>query len=291
MRRRSSPQRLNFILVLLVVGSIACSSRKTEGTRYALAGTVLSANDGAGRIVVAHDSIPGFMPAMTMPYKVAAGNPAVSMGDQVKATLAVSEETEWLEDITVVKKADGGFTPIQTPSTAAVMGTEVPDFLLHDQDDRPIHLHQFRGEILMLTFIYTRCPFPDFCPLMMKNFKEVKRALDADPEVSRQARYLSISLDPAYDTPAVLRAYGTRFIPGDDRFARWTLATAAPAQIRPMATYFGVSYRKDGEQISHSLSTAIIGADGKLVSLMGDNAWRPGDAVTTLRQAAARHNP
>jgi len=137
----------------------------------------------------------------------------------------------------------------------------------------------------MLTFIYTRCPFPDFCPLMMKNFNEMKRALDRDPDIARKVHFLSISLDPDYDTPAVLRAYGQRLITGDDPFERWTLATAAPSQIRPMATYFGVTYSKDGQQINHSLSTAIIGADGRLITLMADNDWKPADAIAIVKRA------
>ena len=153
---------------------------------------------------------------------------------------------------------------------------------MRDQDGQPVHLSQFKGSVLMLTFIYTRCPFPDFCPLMMKNLNEVRRTVE-----SKKVHFLAISLDPDYDTPAVLRAYGQRLIPGDDRFTSWTLATAEPSQIRYLATYFGVSYSKEGQQINHSLSTAIIGADGKLITLMPDNAWRPADAAALVMRAAA----
>lgn len=274
------------VLAFLVCG-MACS-KKPEGTRYTLTGTIVARYD-AGNFVIAHEQIPNLMPAMMMPYKVVDAPADAHPGDAIKATLIVDKDTEWLEDLAVTKKAAKDFARLSAVPPAAELGSEVPDFLLRDQDGEPIHLGQFKGSVLMLTFIYTRCPFPDFCPLMMKDFNEVKHDIDSNPglspEAARKVHFLSVSLDPDYDTPAVLRAYGQRFIPGDDPFERWTLATAEPSQIRYLANWFGVSYSNDGQLITHSLSTAIIGADGKLITLMEDNAWRPEDAAAIVARA------
>ena len=279
------------VMVTLLLASAACrgtpSSDKT--VRHPLTGTVVSVDRARTQLVVAHDAIERFMPAMTMPFDVAGTFPAVQPGDHVRATLVLRDDTTRLEDIVVTKRASG---PILTSPPALAgppIGAEVPDFRLRNQDDTPIRIHEFRGRVLLLTFIYTRCPLPDFCPLMMKHFDAVERSLASRPDLSPRVHLLGVSIDPDYDTPEVLRAYGKRFIAGPSPFARLDLATGAPAEIHRMTTYFGLAYSKDAALITHGLSTAIIGADGRIVTLLPSNSWRPEDALQALDTYLRQH--
>ena len=219
---------------------------------------------------------------MSMPFDVSGPVPVLQPGDHIKAMLVLHGGNSRLVDIVVTAKASGPVLPSLPTARAPEIGDEVPDFRLRNQDDTPIHLQQFRGRALMLTFIYTRCPLPDFCPLMMKHLDAVNRALEARPDLRERVRLLGVTLDPDYDSPVVLRAYARAFITGRDPFARLDLATGAPDEIRRMATYFGLTYMKGDATITHSLSTAIIGADGRIVALLPSNSWRPGDALDIL---------
>ena len=232
------------------------------------------------------------MPAMTMPFAVSGSVAGVQPGDQIKAVLVVGSgvgsDRSRLEDVVVTKKASGPILTTLPTLPAPPIGADVPDFQLRNQDDEPIRLRQFKGRAVILTFIYTRCPLPDFCPLMMKHFDAINRLLASRPDLADRVHLVGVSVDPEYDTPAVLKAYGKAFITGRDPFARLDLATGAPGAIRSMATYFGLTYSPDGGQITHTLSTAIIGVDGRVVALLPSNSWRPSDALgaaeTHLRQ-------
>jgi protein SCO1/2 len=216
-----------------------------------------------------------------MPFRIANLKPNVQPGDQVKGTLVLTPDSGWIEDLAITHKSD---RPVPPPTASATpeVGAEVPDFALTNQDGKPITLRSFRGQSVILTFIYTRCPFPDYCPLMMRNFNAVKRDLAKTPALERRVHLLSISIDPDSDTPAVLKSYGQRMIPGDNPFERWDLATGSTAEIRRMATWFGLTYFYEAGQIQHSLSTAIIDANGRLVQILPSNSWRPEDAMVML---------
>jgi protein SCO1 len=229
------------------------------------------------------------MPAMTMPFDVSVPVPIMQPGDRLRATLVLGSDNSRLEDIVVTAKASGPVLPPLPAVREPQIGDEVPDFHLRNQDDSPIHVQQFKGRVVLLTFIYTRCPLPDFCPLMMKHFDAVNRSMVSRPDLRQNVQLLGVSVDPEYDTPAVLRAYGKAFITGRDPFERLDLATGAPAEIRKMATYFGLTYAKDSAAITHSLSTAIIGTDGRIVSVLPSNSWRPKDALDMIDMHLRTH--
>jgi protein SCO1/2 len=258
---------------LLLVGCHA--SRPADGNRrYTIAGTVVERDEIHSRLTIAHDAVSGLMPAMTMPFRVANLAPAVQPGDQVRGTLVVTSDDGWIEGLTVTKKSDGSFTAPK--STDPEAGVEVPNFALRNQDGHGIGLRQFRGQYVVLTFIYTRCPFPDYCPLMMKNFNAILAALPKDVHL------LSVSIDPGHDTPAVLRAYGERTIHGRDPFAHWDLATGSAGEIRRMAGWFGLTYFEESGQITHGLVTAIIDPGGKVARVLRSNTWRPEEVLAVL---------
>lgn len=282
---------LAVVIALILLTVAACRDTPADAPvageqRYPLTGVVLDGSAPLGQIDIAHDAVKGLMPAMAMPFDVRGNRPAVQTDDRIKATLVVTAEASWLEELIVSRQA--GATGRTTPSSTGVVGTMVPDFHLRTQDDTPIRLHQFRGRVVLLTFIYTRCPLPDYCPRLMQHFNAVKRALEARPDVWSRVHLLSVTLDPEYDTPAVLRAYGRRFINGPTPFARWDLATGTATEIQAMAGFFGLRYRAEAGQISHSLSTALIGAEGRVVALLPSNVWEPDEAVRAIADETRR---
>jgi protein SCO1/2 len=286
---KTSLTRALVILSILSTAQPACHSRATgPEQRYPIKGTVVSVEKRDSTVTISHEAIPGYMDAMTMPFKLKDERLLndLAEGDRVQATLVVKGLQSRLEDVVVTREAvdqsDIGKAQTKTQNWIEPKpGDEVPDFTLVNQDGKRIKLNQYRGRALVLTFIYTRCPLPDYCPLMTNNFSEIEKALKPIPALYSKTHLLSISVDPEYDTPKVLRAYATNH---SADFAHWDFLTGAKDDVKRVATYFGMQYWRDGDQVVHSLRTAIIGADGKVVKLYRGNEWKPGEIVTELRE-------
>jgi protein SCO1 len=261
--------------------------------RYRLTGRVVSTDKRANSVMIDGDDIPGFMAAMTMPYTVkdAAVLDKLTPGDQITADIVVQGDDSWLENIVVA----GHSTPPK-PSAALhipAAGDAVPNFKFVNQDNHPISLQRYRGQTLLLTFIYTRCPFPDFCPRLSRQFAEINRQLQNDPALYRKTHLLSITFDPAHDTPKVLRAYAFS-CSGSKRaslFQHWEFAAPRPADLATIANFFGLDYQEDGAAITHSLSTAVIGPDGRIFKWYHDSAWQPSDLIKDAAAALKAPGP
>jgi protein SCO1/2 len=280
--------RRRLALVLLAVVMAACS-RSADAHRYQLTGTVAGFEPSPARVVVSHDAVSGLMPAMSMPFEVSGITPGLRVGDRIAATLAVSGTRSWLEDVKVIAASSGAQAGLPL-ADHAVPGTIVPPFELRDQNDRAVRMREFSGRVLVVTFIYTRCPLPDFCPLMVRNLEAVRRRADAEGIGSRLA-LLGVTLDPAFDTPAVLRTYGESVLKTAHRFDRWTLATGTPEQIEEVARFFGATARAEGGLVTHTLSTAVIGHDGRIMRLFPSNSWRPDELYDVVRLGIERGTP
>jgi len=271
---------------------LACRPRRSANEkRYDLKGKVVAIEKTDRTVTIAHEDIPGYMPAMTMPFKIKdnASLEILAPGDQVSATLVIDDVSSWLEDLVITKeavvdpnaKASDGITEPRP-------GDEVPDFGLVNQDDKRIHLAQYRGKALVLTFVYTRCPQPDQCTLMSNNFAAIDQELQKQPELYEKTHLLSISFDPDYDTPKVLRSYGASHTGrySDETFQHWEFATGSKDEVKGVAQFFGLRYFHDtesgNEQVIHSLRTAVIGLDGKVVKLYRGNEWKPEQIVSDL---------
>jgi protein SCO1 len=277
-----------FVVLLLVIGFSACS-RQPAAKRYELQGRVVAVDSGARQLTIAHQDIPGLMEAMTMPYTVSEKDAwvfkSIAPGDQVHATLVLGEQAE-LQDVTFTKGSPAqsdGMSALRIPQP----GDEVPDFTLVNQNGKTIHFQQFRGKPLLLTFIYTRCPFPDYCPRMSNNFAQVLQQLQKDPKTFGQVQLLSISIDPEHDKPAALRNYGERYVGRvDPKFAHWEFASGSPEQVRKAADFFGLSYNQKDGQIVHGLVTVLIGKDGKVAKVYSGNDWKPAEVAADFNAAA-----
>jgi protein SCO1 len=282
-----------FILAGMVLFCAACGSKSQSGERYHLHGTIVAVNSGEGFVDVAGDAIPGYMAAMTMPYPVPDAHvlSTLAPGDEITADLVVSGQGPHLENVVIVKKSG---QPPPPPSASAFHmpkpGEAVPNFVLTDQNGRRLQLSSFRGHFLFITFIYTRCPFPNYCPRTSHNFAEIYADTAKRPELASNVRLLSVSFDPAHDTPAVLRSYAASFqdITATARpFARWDFASTPKKELPAIAKFFGLYFSDTNGQIVHSLSTSLISPEGKIVYWFHDNDWRPTDLVADASKALA----
>jgi protein SCO1/2 len=297
-----SPRRSLFIslvtLGILLALSIACNRQQSGSSgassgakRYALKGKVISIDKNAGTANINNEPIAGFMDPMVMPYNIkpASALDQLQPGDSITADVVVAEPGNyWLENVKVTAHAQ----PSATKPTAAVHipepGDEVPDFKLVNQNGKQISLHHYRGQTLLLTFIYTRCPFPDFCPRIAHEFSAIDHQIRADPGRYGKTHLLSISFDPAHDTPKVLRAYGFSCAGGKDPalFARWEFSVIPKSELPEFANYFALTYEPDGGLITHSLSTAVISPNGKILKWYHGADWQASDLLQDLASAA-----
>ncbi len=267
----------------------ACQTKKPQATagakQYELKGKVVSADKANHKVTIAHDKIGDYMEAMTMPFTLTDdwvyGD--LTPGAQIQATLVVDQGMTWLENPIVTKVVDPTLARSEETGVEPSPGADVPDFTLVNQDGKKIRFKQYRGGPLVLTFIYTRCPLPDYCPLLSEKFAKLKTAVDANPKLKAKTHLLSISVDPDYDKPPVLRAYGTRYV-GKPDFKRWEFAAGTPAEVKAVAEFFGLQYWPEKDQIIHGLRTAIIGADGKIVKVYRGNEWKPEEIVKELEK-------
>lgn len=275
------------LLGLVSAGATACSDQKS----YPIVGQVIAVNVDRQELTVRHEDIRGFMPGMTMPFKVKdpAQVAASKPGDLITARLVVDDRTGILDD---VKKTGEAPLPadIATRPAAPLVepGAEVPDAAFVDQDGRARRLSDWRGKTTVVTFIYTRCPVPDFCPLMDRHFATVQAAIKRDPALAQRVQLLSVSFDPAYDTPAVLKTHAEQA--GADP-GIWVYLTGAREEVDAFASGFGVTImREDGtmEEIIHNLRTAVIDPGGRLAHVLNGNDWEPDRLLEEIRAVDAR---
>lgn len=259
---------------------------------YKLRGKVVANNAATGEVTLNHEAIPGFMDAMTMPYKLK--DPSILSelhpGDVITSDLLVSQGADasvLLDHIVVVAEGKPDYRPTVIYHVPA-KGDAVPDFKLRNEDGHIIHLDQFRGKELLITFIYTRCPLPNFCPLVTRNFAVINQQLSADPATHGRMHLLCVSFDPEHDTPDRLKAYGEEYMGSDAKtaFAHWDFAVPEKPVLTEMAKYFdlGMSDGTDGT-ITHTLSTTLIGRDGKVLKFYPGNEWTPEQVVADVKQS------
>ena len=292
MKKVRSSLAFSFLLLFsMAIHFSACGPRRSANEkRYPLKGKVVAVDVADHSVTLAHEDIVGYMPAMTMPFKIKddANLAMVKPGDQVTGTLVVDDLSSWVEITAIIEGVPPVSQNIDVPGEPKP-GTEVPDFGLVNQDGKRIHLTQYRGKTLVLTFIYTRCPLPDQCTLMSNNFAAIDQALQKDPATYDKTHLLTISFDPDYDTPKVLRSYGASHTGrySNETFQHWEFASGTKDEVKGIAQFFGLRYfhdtESDEEQVIHSLRTAIVGADGKVFKLYRGNDWKPDEVVAELK--------
>jgi protein SCO1/2 len=265
-------------------------------TDYPLKGVVRKVARDTGRLTIRHEAIPGLMGAMTMPFplKDRAVLDRVQSGDFVEGTLRVWTDRGAVNQyellgLTVIKQAsphaDRAVSKDKVPDDRPrklELGEPVPDFAMTTQDGKVVKLSELRGNVVVLTFIYTRCPLPDFCPLMDRKFADLSQKISTFPTRAKYVRLISLSFDPEHDTPDVLSKHAQirGAVP-----PLWTYAVAAHDELAKIAAPLGLFYEPGTNEIAHNLSTAVIDPQGKLARLdVGTqrNRWETTDLLKTI---------
>jgi protein SCO1 len=266
----------------------ACGEREPEPRRFEMQGQILSFRSDT-EVLVKHEDIKGFMPAMTMPYRVRDADllRGKAAGDLISATLAVGDNDAWL---TRVDKTGTAPLPADVPAVSPAFGITPlkpgdtpPETALTGENGATVSLPQWKGSAVAVTFIYTRCPLPQYCPLMDRRFAEVQRLVKNDPALDGRVHLVSVSFDPDADTPAVLRAHGQKL--GADP-AMWHFVTAPREVVDTFAAAFGVSLIREADStITHNLRTAVIDPTGRVAAVYDGTEWTPEAVVSELRRA------
>lgn len=291
-------------LIILLLGLLISSCQKPQDTanssqakRFPFKGKVVSVNKEKKSATIDHEAVQDYMPAMTMEFPIHEDwvwND-LAPGSEIRAELVIDNTAKdgyWLEKIGIVAAPIPGQAQPAVNENFAQIGKEVPDFTLTNQDGKRISMKDFRGKALAITFIYSQCPLPDFCIKMSTAFSDLANQLAADETARNKYRLLSISFDPARDTPEKLKQYGLGYLGKGAKpdFTIWQLAVGSDKEVRAIADFFGLRYevdQNDKAQINHSLRTAVIAPDGKVTKIFPGNEWTVADLKNELEKAAS----
>ena len=289
-----------FLSVILLLN--ACQKGDTkqqtsaEAKRYPLKGKVIAVDKAKKKATIEHDEIKGYMPRMTMDFPIKADwiwedlKPGAEISSADLVVDETAKEPYWLENIALVLAPDSNNPPPAVDERFAQLGKEVPAFALTDQDGKRFSTNDYRGKAWAITFIYARCPLPEYCIKMSTNFSDAARQLMSS-DLKDKIRLLSVSFDPENDTPEKLRQYGQGYLGKDAKpdFSVWQLAVGSDKEVRAIADFFGLRYetdQNDKTQINHSLRTAVISPEGKVTKIFAGNEWTANDLIAELKMAS-----
>lgn len=292
------------VLVVSAIGammacSVSCNRSKLPTKKYVFTGRVVSIDSQSRTAMIDGDNVPGFMDPMAMEYKVKPETMLKQLmpGDSIAADLIVvgpdpknpeDPPDSWLENIKITAHAPSppakGTSSLHMP----VRGEDVPEFSFVNQDGKKVSFSHYRGQVLVVTFIYTRCPFADFCPRMSANFHEIYKQLGTNQALAK-THLLSISFDPEHDTPKVLRDYGFSVAHTQDAalFKRWEFAAPRTDEMPKIERFFALTVTPQGGLLTHNLSTTVIGPDGKIADWYHGNDWQVSDLIKDAADAGA----
>ncbi len=291
--------KFTILFLLSVLLSAACQKAETpttsaEAKRYPLKGVVLAADQAKKKATIKHEEIPDYMPAMTMDFSIREDWvwEDLTKDAEIRAELVVDDASGeyWLENIGIVAASSSGKPAPPVNENFAQIGNPIPAFTLVNQDGKTISPKDFAGKALAITFIYSRCPLPEYCILMSKNFSDLALQLNGDAELKEKIRLLSISFDPATDTPEKLKQYGQGYLGKDAKsdFTVWQLATGTDKQIKEIADFFGLLYevdQNDKTQFNHSLRTIVVAPDGKVRKIFAGQDWTTAQLLSELQKS------
>jgi len=264
---------------------------QTSTQIFSVKGVVKELKPDGRTVVIQHEEIPNYMPAMTMPFGVRDTNELAGLqaGDEVSFRMLITDREGWIDRITRL----GSTTAADPPPRETFrrvrfveplkIGDAIPDYPFTNELGQAIHLGQFKGQALGLTFIFVRCPFPNFCPRMSINFAEAGKKLTAMPDAPKNWRLLSISFDPEHDTPEVLKKYAGNY--GYDT-NHWSFATGALMEIDAITEQFGLMFPRQGAGFNHNLRTVVVDAQGRVQKVFAGNEWKVEDFVAEMVRAA-----
>ncbi len=252
---------------------------------YEATGVLRETLAGGHKAVIAHEPIPGYMEAMTMEFDAPEARDLAGLepGDTIAFRLSVTDKHGWIDHVR--RTGHVAFAPPAASEAAPALdsGAMLPECSLVDERGLRIRLADFRGGALAITFIYTRCPFPDFCPLMSDRFREVQRALAAEGAGGKW-RLLSVTIDPQHDTPQRLSEYARGFQADP---SHWSFATGDAEEIQKLSGLFGIAVIREGAQLNHNLRTVVVDAAGRVHKIFTGNAWSAGELIKAMNSSSA----
>jgi protein SCO1 len=288
------------IVFAVALGFAACDRDKPSGvakpiatskvTTYEVRGTLREVSADRQKAVIAHEAIPGYMEAMAMEFDIrdSVWPSGLDPGDRVAFRLSVTETRSWIDHVRRLGKTTDlkthEATIAEPTATSSLIGTLLPDCRLIDQRGKAFHLSDFKGQALAITFIFTRCPLPNFCPLMNQHFAVAQHELK-NGAASSKWHLLSISLDPEYDTPERLATYAASYEP-DPHW--WTFVTGDAEEIGKFGTALGLVTSRNGAQIEHNLRTVVTDPSGRVRQVFTGNGWQPSELIEEMRRAMNR---
>ncbi|HEY7002091.1 MAG TPA: SCO family protein [Candidatus Udaeobacter sp.] len=280
-------------IACVALALISCDRSTNPGEaadHYETRGVVRGFSPDLSTIEIQHENIPGFMPSMTMPFVARDPKEVASLktGDAISFRMTVTQKDFWIDNVKKIRREDVDVSePKPTPAMSSKNserlkeGDAVPLFSLTNQNGEHISIDTFRGRPFVITFVFTRCPLPNFCPLMSNNFEQLQAAITSGSGPLASTRLLSVTLDPAFDTPEVLKAYAG-YHHADPR--TWSFATGDEKEIDMLTRAFSVFRQTEGGTISHGLATALIDKDGKIGQIWRGSAWKPDEVIEQIKQ-------
>src|SRR5256885_2054787 len=272
--------RVRWIPALLLTVLLSVVSQAEQ--RYQASGLVLSVDRVRKSMVVSCREIPGFMDAMAMSFPVpdAKTLDPLSRGAMVDFTLVVGKESSHAENVRVRGYDSAEREPAKARRLQALdealrggvrrlaVGQAVPDFTLTDQRRRALHFRQFAGKVIALNFVYTRCALPEYCVRSTNNFGVIQKQFQK--RLGKDLVLLTVTFDPVHDRPETLRNYANTWKADPDN---WRFLTGAVGDVQRVCDLFGVNYVTDEGLFVHSLHSAIVDRDGKLVANLEGNQF------------------
>ena len=292
----------------LVVAALACALASCTGDTagqqtaagvppsgtqiFSVTGVVRELKPDGKMVVIQHEEIPNYMRAMTMPFEVRNTNELAGLkkGDQISFRMLVTEKDGWIDRLTKLGSTSVTGPPPRDPFRRVRfveplnVGDQLPDYAFTNELGQVIHLADFKGQALAFTFIFTRCPFPNFCPRMSSNFADAYKRLSSAPDGPKNWRLLSISFDPEHDRPELLRSYAKRY---EYDTNHWSFATGALIDIDAITEQFGLMFPREGAGFNHNLRTVVVDAQRKVQKVFTGNEWKVEDLVAEIVKAAA----
>ena len=293
---------LNIISVTLLALVAGCKPESTQpaatepvaaepaSRTYEVHGIVRDIAPDRHTATIQHDKIPGFMMAMTMDFNVKATNElnGISPNDEINFKLVVSDDDSWIKDVRFVshriEQTTNGVVTIHMKMPDLKRGDALPDYELTTETGSQIHFSDFRGRVLAFTFFFTRCPLPDYCPRMSKDFAETRQLLLNTPNAPTNWEFLSISFDPDNDDPDTLTRYAKYF--REDNADRWLFASVSTNVLADLAPKLDLMVKHEGSGISHNLRTVVLDPQGRIFRQLDGNEWIPQKLADAMLEAA-----
>jgi protein SCO1 len=315
------------MMALGIAGTALVAGCSRSEQKPAISGTSKTASQGSNRVfqvkglikelkpdgktvVIRHEEVPNYMPAMTMPFeaKVPDELKRLAVGDPVEFRMTVTDDDVWIDQIRKAaantssatsnsiqnavansKPIEGGL-PTNTGPYQVLrdldplqIGDRLPEYHFTNEQGQAVNTLDCQGQALAITFIFTRCPLPNFCPRMSSNFEEAQRKLQTMPNAPTNWHLFTISFDPEFDTPLILKSYAERY-KADPK--HWNFLTGPPATTAEIADEFGQRFWREQGAINHNLRTAVIDASGRVQQIFQGNTWTVDDLVSELVKAS-----